>query len=80
MMQKSPKSIALKFDQLSPDGVRIEVDWGRFVVGTSIFIPAINLAKLDKEMQEVARLKQIQLKGFDRIENGKLGMRFWRVL
>jgi hypothetical protein len=79
-MQKFPKSIALRFDQLSPDGVRIEIDWDKFVVGTSIFVPAINLVKLDKEMQEVARLKQIQLKGFDRIENGKLGMRFWRVL
>jgi hypothetical protein len=31
-------------------------------------------------MQDVAKVKEIQVKGFDRIENGKLGMRFWRVL
>ena len=79
-MAKFPKSIALTHDQLSPDGARIKVNWEQFVVGSSIFVPAINLVKLDKQMQEVTKIKQIQVKGFSRIENGKLGMRFWRIL
>jgi hypothetical protein len=31
-------------------------------------------------MQIVAKEKEIKLKGYDRIEGGKLGMRFWRIL
>jgi hypothetical protein len=46
----------------------------------SIFIPAINLAVLNKQMQTIANLKRITLKGYERIEAGKLGMRFWRIL
>lgn len=79
-MPNYPKSISLRNDQLSPDGVRIKINWEQFVVGSSIFVPAINLVKLNKQMQEVAKFKEIQVKGFDRIENGKLGIRFWRVL
>jgi hypothetical protein len=60
--------------------VVIKINWDDFVVGASIFIPAINLAELNKQMQIVAKEKEIKLKGYDRIEGGKLGMRFWRIL
>jgi hypothetical protein len=60
--------------------VVIKINWDNFVVGASIFIPAINLAELNKQMQIVAKEKEIKLKGYDRIEGGKLGMRFWRIL
>jgi hypothetical protein len=46
----------------------------------SVFIPAINLAKLNKQMQSIANIKRFRLKGYERIEAGKLGMRFWRIL
>ena len=58
----------------------IKINWDDFVVGASIFIPAINLAELNKQMQIVAKEKELKLKGYDRIEGGKLGMRFWRIL
>jgi hypothetical protein len=60
--------------------VVIKINWDDFVVGASIFIPAINLAELNKQMQIVAKEKELKLKGYDRIEGGKLGMRFWRIL
>ena len=66
--------------QVCPDGVVIDINWGAFEIGTSVFIPAINLTRLNKQMQKVANNKQMQIKGFDRIESGKLGMRFWRIL
>jgi hypothetical protein len=66
--------------QVCPDGVVIDINWGAFEVGTSVFIPAVNLARLKKQMQMIAKRKQMQIKGFDRIESGKLGMRFWRIL
>ena len=46
----------------------------------SVFIPAINLSRLNKQMQAIAKAKGLQIKGFDRIENKKLGMRFWRIV
>ena len=63
-----------------PDGVVISINWDNFVVGASLFIPAINLTELNKQMQIIANVKNIKLKGFDRIEAGKLGMRFWRIV
>jgi hypothetical protein len=66
--------------QIRPDGVTININWDVFDVGMSVFIPAINLVKLNKQMQIVANERKIQLKGFERIEGGKLGMRFWRLL
>jgi len=60
--------------------VVIKINWDDFVVGASVFIPAINLAELNKQMQIIAKEKEIKLKGYDRIEGGKLGMRFWRIL
>ena len=61
--------------QVCPDGVVIGINWEKFVVGASVFIPAINLTELNKQMQIIANEKEIKLKGFDRIEAGKLGMR-----
>jgi hypothetical protein len=66
--------------QVCPDGVVIDINWGAFEIGTSVFIPAVNLAMLKKQMQILAKRKQMQIRGFDRIESGKLGMRFWRIL
>ena len=66
--------------QLCPDGVVIDINWGAFEIGTSVFVPAVNLTRLKKQMQTIAKRKQMQIKGLDRIESGKLGMRFWRIL
>ena len=38
----------LSRSDISPDGVRIIIDWSGFVVGTSLFIPCVN-AKVSTE-------------------------------
>lgn len=65
---------------MCPDGVVIDINWDNFHVGMSVFVPAVNLSMLDKQMQTIAKDKGIVIKGFDRIENKKLGMRFWRIV
>ena len=35
----------LRLDDLDPDGVKVVVDWGKMVVGASVFIPCINTQK-----------------------------------
>lgn len=70
----------MRNDQVCPDGVVININWDNFEIGMSVFIPAVNLVMLNKQMQKIANSKNITLKGADRIENNRLGMRFWRIL
>jgi len=76
----SIKSTALNPDHVCPDGVVFAINWGKFEVGMSLFIPAIDMINLNKQMQIIARRYGITLDGMQRIENGYLGMRFWRIL
>ena len=66
--------------EINPDGVPINVVWDELVVGASVFIPAVNVRKLAIQMRNASLRRQMGLKGIERIEAGKLGMRFWRVL
>jgi hypothetical protein len=49
-------------------------------IGTSVFIPALNHIKLTRQVLNASKYNSMTLKGFSRIEAGKYGMRFWRVL
>lgn len=66
--------------ELNPDGLPIRVLWDQFVVGASVFIPAVNTTKLMRQMRAVAKNYNMTLQAAERIEGGKLGVRFWRVL
>jgi len=66
-------------ETLRPDGVLIKIDWDTFDPGSSVFIPAVNTDKLHNQMMSRARDKGMKIKGFERIEGGLLGMRFWRI-
>jgi len=66
--------------ELNPDGLPIRVVWAQFVVGASIFIPAVNITKLMRQMRVIAKDHEMTLQAAERIEGGKLGVRFWRVL
>jgi hypothetical protein len=74
------KDARLKFDELSPDGVRIIVDWDAFVIGASLFVPAIDVVELIDQMRLIASNKKWDIEYRFRVENGKLGVRFWRTL
>lgn len=65
---------------LDPDGVRIEVDWKKFQPNTSVFIPAVNLSKLIRQFYSITNRNRWLVHHTEWIENGKLGVRFWRVL
>jgi len=73
--------IALKTRDLNPDGVRIVVDWGAMVVGSSVFIPCVDT---DKAIQQVKRICvdemewDIRAKGV--LEGACLGVRVWRLV
>jgi hypothetical protein len=66
--------------EINPDGVAINIVWADLVVGASVFVPAINITKLIYQMRHAAKVRGMQLKWAERIESGKLGARFWRML
>ena len=67
-------------DAVTPDGIPVVVEWDRLGVGTSVFIPAVNLTKLAAQVRDIANRRSMIVKGFPRIEAGKYGMRFWRMV
>lgn len=64
---------------LAPDGVRILIDWEKLVLGASIFIPAVNTPELITQFKS-AMPEDWKIEYRNRIENGKWGVRFWRML
>ena len=70
----------LKIDDLNPDGVRIVVNWERMVTSSSVFILCINTDKCVSQVEKIAKRKGWTIKNQIKVENSKLGVRFWRVL
>jgi hypothetical protein len=64
---------------ISPDGVRIVIDWSKFLPGTSVFIPAINTNKAVDHLLKAARIDKEDITKRVGIENGKYGVRVWRM-
>jgi hypothetical protein len=73
--------ITLKTHDLNPDGVRIVVDWGAMVVGSSIFVPCINT---DKALQQIKRICVDEMEWDIRakaVSEGRFsGVRAWRLV
>jgi hypothetical protein len=69
----------LKTYDLSPDGVRIIVNWESMVIGSSVFILSVNtqeaLSQIKKVMNDKGWEYQMQI----RVEDEKLGVRVWRL-
>ncbi len=65
---------------LNPDGVNIAIEWDKFVVNSSVFVPCINTIKATHQMRKIAKTRNIDVKVSVLVENGKLGLRIWRIL
>ena len=70
----------LKSDDLNPDGVRIVVNWGSMVTGSSVFILCVNVQEAVKQIKNVAKTKGWDVETHVRVEDNKLGVRIWRIL
>ena len=61
------------------EGVEYEINWRKFVVGASFFLPCLNCKEVRKQVKVV--LKRMKLKTVNKvcIEDGVRGLRFWRT-
>ena len=69
----------LKQTDRSPDGVRIVIDWDKFVVGTSVFIPCLNTKKAIADIVDASGIPKKDLLKRICIEGGKYGVRVWKL-
>lgn len=60
-------------------GVPIEVDWSRFEVGSSFFVPAVLTQPLVSQIHTKMREVGVKVVIRRRIENNLLGIRVWRT-
>lgn len=66
-------------DDLTPDGVRIIVQWDDFRPNASVFVPCINTKKAEYQVERLALRKGWSIIKRNVIEQGMSGVRFWRL-
>lgn len=66
-------------NDIDPDGLRIVIPWGVLQVGSSFFVPCVNLERAEKQVLDIARRLGVSLTPRRRIEAQHLGLRFWRT-
>jgi len=69
----------LKVDDINPDGIRVIINWERMVVGASVFILCVNTEKAILQLTKIAKAKGWDSTILTVTEDGKLGVRIWRV-
>ena len=70
----------LKIDEIAPDGVRIVLQWEKFVVGSSMFVPCINTEEAIKQVKRICKEKGFTITCKVVIYNDKFGLRITRTL
>lgn len=69
----------LKLDDVGPDGVRFVIDWDRFRVADSVFIPCVNVKKAHKQVAGIFDRRGWKLRIHVCTEHNILGVRIWRT-
>lgn len=63
---------------LNPDGPAIVVPLDRFTVGSSFFLPCVNVLEARKQVDKIASEYSWEVRAQVRIERDLLGVRFFR--
>jgi hypothetical protein len=61
------------------EGIPVAIEWHAMVLGASFFIPALDTGPLIEAILYNSRQLDMKLKYKEKIENGLLGIRFWRI-
>jgi|TARA_R100000084_G_C4631685_1_gene138711 hypothetical protein len=69
----------LKTYDLNPDGVHIVVNWDNMGINASVFILCINTVEATKQIKRIFISKGWESEIRTVVEDGKLGVRVWRM-
>lgn len=68
-----------RLHDLEPDGLVITVNWDYMEVGSSIFVPCINVDTCKRQVREIAHMFGWIVITRVCIEDHRLGLRIWRT-
>jgi hypothetical protein len=74
------KSRVRKKNDLDPDGVRVVVNWDKFLPNTSVFIPCVNTDNAKQQIKKICSDFDYEITLKVTIYRGKLGVRAWRTV
>ncbi len=64
---------------LEIEGVQVQVEWQKFRIGTSFFLPCIDHDRMTVGIVKRATSRGFRVKIIARVENGMWGIRVWRI-
>jgi hypothetical protein len=64
---------------LTADTVPVAVEWHKFVVGSSFYIPCLDRQGIADQITASANERGMNIKFRFVLENGTQGVRFWRI-
>ena len=71
--------MVIKKDDLNPDGIHIKINWEHMKINYSVFILCINTQATIEQLKTIAKRKKWKVDTRVVIEDGKLGVRMWRI-
>lgn len=64
---------------MQTNGLPILVDWGKFKVGSSFYVPTLEPDKLLNRIRKYCRKMGMGIRGKRTVEGKTMGVRIWRV-
>jgi hypothetical protein len=64
---------------LEIEGIQVQIEWRKFRIGTSFFLPCIAHGQVARGISQHAANRGFKIKIIPRIENGMWGIRVWRT-
>jgi len=64
---------------LEIEGVQVQIEWHRFQLGSSFFLPCIAHERMIRAITQRADDRGFRVKTIAHIENGMWGIRVWRI-
>ena len=64
---------------LEIEGVQVQIEWLKFRIGTSFFLPCIAHERMATNVIKRAESRGFKVKIIAHIENGMWGIRVWRI-
>lgn len=61
------------------EGVPVIIEWHKFAVGSSFYIPAIRRQELAEQVVESAKVRGMKVRYRFTLEGTTMGVRFWRT-
>ena len=65
--------------EITAEGIQVAIEWHKFVVGSSFYIPCLDRHTLAIQIEAAAKARNMRVKYRFTLEKGTQGVRFWRI-